>query len=204
MTKKVMVLLVAVLMMAAFGTALEAQRGRNTMKHTGYGMRMVEQNLFPAKILLKMQDKIELTEAQVSKIEKMNAVYSEAKIREKAEIKIKELRFKTFLKKEKIDRGKMEKMVRELAKVKTDMKVGHLNYMLDLKALLTPEQIKKIEELKKKRRQFRKDKRNRRGKEGKQGKGMQGRRFSGDMSEAQQAEGDMSEAQQAEGDNSVS
>jgi Spy/CpxP family protein refolding chaperone len=35
--------------------------------------------------------------------------------------------------------------------MKTDMQVDHMNYLLDLKDLLTPEQIAKIESLKKER-----------------------------------------------------
>jgi hypothetical protein len=46
----------------------------------------------------------------------------------------------------------MEKMIRDIAKMRTDLQVDRLNYLLDLKSLLTPEQITKIEELKKEKR----------------------------------------------------
>ena len=59
-----------------------------------------------------------------------------------------EVKFDAYLKIEKINRKKVEKMIRDIASFKTDMFVDRINFLLDLRSLLTPEQIKKLEELK--------------------------------------------------------
>jgi Spy/CpxP family protein refolding chaperone len=53
----------------------------------------------------------------------------------------------------------MEKMIRDIAKLKTDMQIDNMNYLLDVKNVLKPEQITKIEEFKKQRRKDRMNKR---------------------------------------------
>jgi hypothetical protein len=73
----------------------------------------------------------------------------EAAIRRGSDIKVLELKFASLLKNNRIDRREMEKMAREIGKLKTDLQVDHLNYLLDVRDTLTPEQIQKIEKFKK-------------------------------------------------------
>jgi Spy/CpxP family protein refolding chaperone len=152
MTKKVTILFTAVLIFVSMSLlAQHGTRGRDMVKHARYGIHMAEKNLFPGSMLLKFKDEIGLTAEQVGKIEKMTELFHEAAIKKQAEIKIKGLKVRSYLKEEQVDRKKMEIMIREIAKMKTDMQVDHMNYLLDLKDLLTPEQIAKIESLKKER-----------------------------------------------------
>ena len=83
----------------------------------------------------------------------MSEMFQEANIRANADLKIQEMKLKSYIKKDNIDRKKMEKMIRDIAKFKTDMQIDRMNYLLDVRNVLTPEQIKKIEALKKEKRQ---------------------------------------------------
>jgi Spy/CpxP family protein refolding chaperone len=173
MTKRLIMLAAAVLMVL---TPLVAQPGsyhRDRMKHSQFGTRMVEKNLIPAKMLLKFKDEIGLTDAQVSKLEGMQQSMSEASIRGRADIKILQMKLDTYLKGDKIDRKKLETMIREIAKMKTDMHIDKMNYMLDVKGVLTADQLKKIDEFKKNRRKHMMNRRH--SKQGKRGeRGMRG------------------------------
>jgi Spy/CpxP family protein refolding chaperone len=156
MTKKLTIILVLGLLLTAgnlFSVPNPQGKGKpGMMKHGRFGIHMAENNLFHARMLLRMKDRIGLTDDQVKKIEKMHDRYMEANIKIKADLQIKELKFKSYLKEDNINRKKMEKMIRDIAQVKTDMQVDHMNYLLDLKTLLTNEQLQKIEEEKKLRR----------------------------------------------------
>jgi Spy/CpxP family protein refolding chaperone len=150
MTKKVTILIAAVLILISMNLMAErGSRGRDMVKHARFGIHMAEKNLFSGSMLLKFKDEIGLTAEQVSKIEKMTDLFQEAAIRKQADIKVKGLKVRSYLKEEQVDRKKMEIMIREIAKMRTDLQVDHMNYLLDLKDLLTPEQIAKIESIKK-------------------------------------------------------
>ena len=152
MTKKVSTLITAVLIFVSMNLQARAgARDRDLMKHARFGIHMAEKNLFPGPMLLNFKDEISLTAEQVSKIEEMTDLFQEAVIKKQADIKIKGLKARSYLREEQVDRKKMETMIREIAKMKTDMQVDHMNYLLDLKDLLTPEQLAKIESLKKER-----------------------------------------------------
>jgi len=103
-------------------------------------------------MLLRFKDEIGLTENQVDKIEKLQEQFTEYGIKQKANLKIKEMKFHSYLKKDKVDRKNMETIIREITTMKTDMQIAHMNYLLDLKELLTPEQLEKIETLRKEKR----------------------------------------------------
>ena len=152
MIRKTLVVLIALFMLVSSASFLDARQGpdRGDMMRRGRsGVRMAERNMFPAQILLKMKDKIQLTDAQVAKIEDLKRTFEEYRIRAGADIDIMELKLKDYLKGDKVKRSEVEKLIRKVSGLKTDMHVAHINHLLDLKELLTPEQITKIEEVKK-------------------------------------------------------
>ena len=153
MTKKLTVLVIAGLMLMSVNL-LAGPRGadRDMMRHARFGIHMAEQNLFPGFMLLKHKDEIGLTQDQVKKIEKMEEAHKEAGIRKQADIEVLELKLHSFLKKEPVNRKEMEKMVRDIAAMKTDLQIQQMNYLLDVKDILTPEQLDKIESFKKEKR----------------------------------------------------
>jgi Spy/CpxP family protein refolding chaperone len=157
MLKKVMIFLIALVLVIS---NLKAAFGSPQMSsHMKYGIHMAEKNLFSGRMLLKMKDDIGLTEDQVAKIEKMRTAHQENLIKRESDLKVLQLKFDSYLKEEKIDRTKLEKMVREIAQKRTDMQVENINHLLDLRELLTAEQVVKIAEIKKEMRHKRWDKR---------------------------------------------
>jgi Spy/CpxP family protein refolding chaperone len=80
----------------------------------------------------------------------MMLAYEESAIRRGSDIKVLELKFAALLKPNRIDRREMEKMAREIGRMKTDLQVGHLNYLLDVRDTLTAEQVQKLEKAKEK------------------------------------------------------
>jgi len=113
---------------------------------------LAESDLYDARLILKVKDKIGLTNEQEEKIEDIMLAHEAFVIRNSAEIKIKELRFASYLKSEpgEMDRRQVEKYIREISKEKTDLIVHCMNYLLDLKEILTPSQLQKVAEIRKK------------------------------------------------------
>ena len=113
---------------------------------------LAESDLYDARLILKVKDKIGLTNEQEEKIENIMLVHEAFLIRNSAEIKIKELRFASYLKSQpgEMDRRQVEKYIREISKEKTDLIVHCMNYLLDLKEILTPTQLQKMAEIRKK------------------------------------------------------
>jgi len=83
---------------------------------------LAESDLYDARLILKVKDKIGLTNEQEEKIENIMLVHEAFLIRNSAEIKIKELRFASYLKSQpgEMDRRQVEKYIREISKEKTD------------------------------------------------------------------------------------
>lgn len=113
-----------------------------------FGLHLVENNLFEARFLLRFRQDIGLSEEQVEKIEHMMLAWEENAMQRNGEIKTMELKFTALLRDAKVDRKQMEKIFRELARLRNDLQLDHINYLLDLRALLSPEQIRRIEQKK--------------------------------------------------------
>ncbi len=164
MNKKIIFLLLMVLLLGSAAQAQEGQRQRpSVLNSMRFGLYMAESNLFEARFILHLKGEIALTAPQEKKIEDMMLAYEENAIRRGSDVKVLELKFATLLKGNRIDRREMEKLARELGKMRTDLQVGHLNYLLDVRDNLTPEQIQKLEKMKEK---FRGEMREKMGKRG--------------------------------------
>ncbi|MFH2108337.1 MAG: Spy/CpxP family protein refolding chaperone [Chrysiogenia bacterium] len=164
MNKKIYFLLIMFLLL---GSLAQAQAGKklppNMLNSMRFGLYMAENNLFEARFILRLKTEIGLTSQQEQKIENMMLAYEESAIRRGSDIKVLELKFASLLKGNRIDRREMEKQAREIGKMKTDLQVGHLNYLLDVRDTLSPEQIRKLEKMKEK---FRREMRDKMGKRG--------------------------------------
>ncbi len=158
-----MIFIQMVMMMILFNAALSAYPGKARKKAHRYAeiaFFMAEKNLYDARLILRVKDKIGLTMEQEEKIENIMLAHEAFTIRNGAEIKIKELQFVSYLKSEtepgKMDRKQVETYIREISRVKTGMIVHYMNYLLDLKAILTPVQLEKMAETRKKMKSLRK------------------------------------------------
>ncbi|MBU4267685.1 MAG: hypothetical protein KJ808_02395 [Acidobacteria bacterium] len=168
MNKKIIFLLIMVLLLGTLSQAQDGKRLRpNVLNNLRFGLYMAENNLFEARFILRLKTEIGLTSQQEQKIENMMLAYEENAIRRGSDIKVLELKFASQFKGNRIDRREMEKMVREVGKMKTDLQVGHLNYLLDVRDTLTAEQIQKLEKMKEKFRGRLRDRIDKMGKKGK-------------------------------------
>ncbi len=151
MNKKIIFLLIMVLLPGALSRAQDGKKLLpNMLNSMRFGLYMAENNLFEARFILHLKSEIGLSAQQEQKIEDMMLAYEENAIRRGSDVKVLELKFASQLKGNRIDRREMEKLVREIARMKTDLQVGHLNYLLDVRDTLTPEQIQKLEKMKEK------------------------------------------------------
>jgi Spy/CpxP family protein refolding chaperone len=134
----------------AVGSILAAEADENAQEQMMWSFFWAQKDLFDGRLILDAKDKIELTKEQEQKIENKMLAYEEASIRSWAEIKVLELKFASYVKSEKVDRNEIEKVVREISARKTDCIVQYMNYLLDLKEIVTQEQLKKIKAIHKK------------------------------------------------------
>lgn len=164
MNKKIIFLLIMVLLLGTIAQAQDGKRLRpNMLNSMRFGLYMAENNLFEARFILHLKSEIGLSAQQEQKIENMMLAYEETAIRRGSDIKVLELKFASLLKGNRIDRREMEKLAREMGRMKTDLQVGHLNYLLDVRDTLTAEQVQKLEKMKEK---FRGEMRKKMGKRG--------------------------------------
>jgi Spy/CpxP family protein refolding chaperone len=115
----------------------------DTLRQIKYLLFLSKNNLYDGRLLLQLKDEIGLTREQEKKIEDLMLEHEAFSIRNSAEIKIKELQFASYLKseKKKIDRKQMERLIREISNEKTTKIIHYINYLLDLRELLTPQQM---------------------------------------------------------------
>jgi len=116
------------------------------------GMRMVENNLYPPPMLLKLAGEIGLQKDQEKKIRDMELRYKEVELKQEAEMRIQSMKLRNLLSESNVDRKAVDRTIRAVSKLRTDIQLARINHLLDVRALLSPEQIKKIEEGKKKMR----------------------------------------------------
>ncbi len=155
MTKPIPVIIILFLLVLPVHTGLIAhaypedtkERRKISRGHIGFMAWLADSGLYDGRTLLRVKAELELTKEQTEKIETMMLDYEAFSIRNRGEIKIKELRFASYLKSGQMDRGEVEKYIREVSKEKTDMIVSHLNHLLDLKAILTPGQLRKMADI---------------------------------------------------------
>jgi hypothetical protein len=132
----------------------EGRDKEETLREIKHLFFLGENNLYDGRLLLDLKDKIALTKQQEEKIEGLMLAHEAFVIRNSAEIKIKELRFAFYLKSKEgeVDRKEMAQYIREISKEKTDLIVHYMNYLLDLRELLTPEQLETLGKLREKNR----------------------------------------------------
>ncbi len=149
MNKRVIILLVMVLLLASLAPAQDGRRLRPSLLNSlRFGLHMAENNLFEARFILHLKDGIGLSAQQEQKIEDLMLAYEESAIRRGSDIKVLELKFASLLRGQRIDRRQMEKLAREIGNKRTDLQVDHLNYLLDVRDILTDEQVRKLEKMK--------------------------------------------------------
>ncbi len=150
MTKKIIplivILCITVCMSALWGWPVgdESKPPDHFARQLRRDFYLADKNLFDARFILAKKEKIALSEQQVQKIESIKMTYQESAIRKSAEIKIRELRFTSYIKSGKIEKKEMASHIREIGKQKTDWVVDYINYLLDLRDVLTDKQLETL------------------------------------------------------------
>lgn len=150
-TKTILIMLIS--LMFLFGNTLDAKRGsQRSMRHSGFGLQMAEKNLLPARMLLRFKTEIGLTDVQVKKIEKMQLNYQAFNIKSSTDAKLLGLKISTEFNAAKVNRGKITSLIKKVGIIKSEMQVSRINYLLDVRSVLTKAQIDKINSLRLERR----------------------------------------------------
>lgn len=149
-TKKTLTIIVMVLVMMTFTGPLFSF-GSDFLDHMDKLKLLrffAEKDFIDGRIILRFSDKIQLSPKQLDQVESLLLKFEELSISKNAEIKIMELRLTSQLKAKKTDRQAVEKLLRDMGNHKTDLFIAYLNYLFDLREILTPDQIKTLREMK--------------------------------------------------------
>ena len=110
---------------------------------------LAEQNLFDGRFVIGLKDQVNLTQDQIDKVEDLILTFEEQFIGRCAEIKIKEIHLANYIKSVQINRKKIERIIKEISSERIEISILYLNYLLDIKILLGPEQIGMLKKIKK-------------------------------------------------------
>jgi len=97
---------------------------------------------------LGMKEALNLTDDQVAKLKAIRKETGKKQIENEAKLKNLHLELEDLLLEEKVDRNKVDSTIDQIGKLHSEMKKIAIHARLDAKALLTPEQFKKLKELK--------------------------------------------------------
>ena len=133
--KSIMVVFVATFLL--IGTQSIAQRGRQGGFNKGYGQgrgydeRPKHQRLF---------DQLDLTDEQKDKIEGLNLESSKEAIQIQNQMREKEAQLTTLLTQENVEKNKVNNLINEIGKLKSESRKDRVDTHLKIKALLTEKQ----------------------------------------------------------------
>ncbi len=96
---------------------------------------------------LKFVKDIGLSDAQISKLKKIRSDAMKSNIKIKAELDILNIELKELLDEEKLDRGDIDSKIDAISKKEADLQKLFLHAFMDAKAVLTKEQIEKLEKI---------------------------------------------------------
>jgi hypothetical protein len=144
MKKKAIYTILVILITQGFHNITASPEPSDLVKHFLTWNFMAERNLFDGRLILRLKDEIHLSKEQESKIENLMLSFEEYTITRGAEIKVKEIHLASYIKSDKIDRKKIAMILREISQMKIDFSISYLNYLLDIREIISPQQLKKI------------------------------------------------------------
>ncbi len=98
-------------------------------------------------LLLRNREKIGLSEEQVKKLEQLRSDFEKETIRNEADIRIAEIDLNNLLQAPNADMGKIEAKVRDIERLRADLRIARIRAIEKGKALLSPDQRKKLQEV---------------------------------------------------------
>jgi Spy/CpxP family protein refolding chaperone len=97
--------------------------------------------------MLRNRDKLDLSAAQVKNLEQLRNDFQKESIRKDADLRVAEMDLDGLLRGEKVNMAKVEAKVREIERMRADLRITRIRTIEKGKEQLTAEQRKKLEEL---------------------------------------------------------
>jgi hypothetical protein len=97
--------------------------------------------------MLRNREKLGLSAAQVKSLEQLRNDFQKESIRKDADLRVAEMDLNGLLGAEKVDMAKVETKVREIERLRTDLRLARIRTIEKGKDLLTADQRKKLHEL---------------------------------------------------------
>ncbi len=110
--------------------------GGEFMKNHPEAMRLLWRNLMAVGLDEKQKDAIKAIQSRVMK----------DTIKKRADIEVSGIELRELLRKDPVDMGAVEAKLKKTEAMRTDMHLTHIKAMVEIKAILTPEQRKKFKE----------------------------------------------------------
>jgi len=97
--------------------------------------------------MLRNRDKLDLSAAQVKNLEQLRNDFQKESIRKDADLRVAEMDLNGLLGGEKVDMAKVEPKVREIERLRADLRISRIRTIEKGKELLTADQRKKLQDL---------------------------------------------------------
>jgi DNA gyrase/topoisomerase IV subunit A len=98
-------------------------------------------------LMLRNREKLGLSDEQVRRMEQLRTDFEKESIRKEADLRVAEMDLETLLDAPNVEMGKAEAKVREIEKTRADLRIARIRAIEKAKALLTPDQRKKLQEI---------------------------------------------------------
>ncbi len=98
-------------------------------------------------LMLQNKGELQLTSEQVQKLEALRVGFQKAAIKRSAELQVAELELEELGKKEPVDLAKVEAQVKRIETLRAEQRLSRIKAIEEGKALLSPEQRKKLDSL---------------------------------------------------------
>ena len=97
--------------------------------------------------ILRNREKLDLSAAQVKNLEQLRNDFQKESIRKDADLRVAEMDLNGLLVAEKVDMAKVEAKVREIERLRSDLRIARIRTIQKGKEVLTADQRKKLQEL---------------------------------------------------------
>ena len=132
------------------GVAFANTKGSDKANHSKKQVNFFMSNLN------EMKTKLDLTNAQVTQIEKINANYKPRFEEQSKQMRPLRTELRQLMSEENIDTNKVRAKLREISNIEIEQKVLRIEHRVEVQKLLTPDQKKKLAEDKKHNRENKK------------------------------------------------
>jgi hypothetical protein len=97
--------------------------------------------------ILRNREKLDLSATQVKNLEQLRNDFQKESIRKDADLRVAEMDLNGLLGADKLDMAKVEAKVREIERLRTDLRIARIRTIQKGKEVLTADQRKKLQEL---------------------------------------------------------